>query len=219
MSYHSFDSSVKSLDSGSDSSSSDGQDSPTEDLPDPFVETMMKETNDLVVDYIGFRLRSKFRQSLLRGLPREILVPPCQPSVRATNLRNLAMNLEGQNEPLFQQICAKVDLSEFEAERNFQLIADEIFANEINWGRIVSLITFTGVVAHHFVKQERPAMVSEIIQWLLQFIRVHIITWIIKKGGWVCELFPFTTKITLFSVVKCASSMSIFKFSSWQYIC
>jgi uncharacterized membrane protein (DUF4010 family) len=61
----------------------------------------------------------------------------------------------------------------------------------VHWGRIVSLITFTGVVAHHFVEEERPEMVREVIQWLLHFIRVHLITWIIQKGGWVGELLPF----------------------------
>jgi hypothetical protein len=181
-----------SFDSCSDYSSSDSQDSPTEDYSNPFVEAFMKETEDLVVDYIGFRLRSKFRQSCLRGLPREILVPPSQPSNKAINLRNLATNLEDQHEQLFQQICFKVDLSESQAKRNFDRIAKEIFTEgNWNWGRIVSLITFIGVVSHHFVEQERPEMVCEVIQWLLQFIRVHLITWIIEKGGWVCEISSF----------------------------
>ena len=139
----------------------------------------------MVQDYIGFRLRSKFRQSCLRGLPREYLVPPSQPSAKAQKLRNLALNLESQHEQLFQQICYKVDLSQFQAHESFEEIAKEIFGTGINWGRIVSLITFTGVIAHHFIEQERPQMVSEVVEWLLDFIRVHLSKWIIEHGGWV----------------------------------
>jgi hypothetical protein len=177
-----------SFDLYSDSSSSDSQDSPTDEYSNPFDEAFMEETKDLVVDYIGFRLRSKFRQSCLRGLPREILVPPSQPSNKANNLRTLAMNLENQHVQLFQQICVRVDFSEFQAKKSFDCIAKEIFSTEVHWGRIVSLIAFTGVVAHHFVEQQRSEMVCEVIQWLLQFIRVHLITWIIKNGGWVSAL-------------------------------
>ncbi|XP_028398368.1 bcl-2-like protein 2 [Dendronephthya gigantea] len=173
-----------SFDSCSDCSSSDSQESPTEEYTEPFVKAFLKETRDLVVDYVGFRLRSKFKQSCLRGLPREILVPPVQPSNRANSLRSLAMNLESQHEQLFQQICFRVDLSDFEAQKNFNSISEEIFSNEVNWGRIVSLITFSGVVAHHFVEEERPEMVLEVIDWLLDIFRVHLIIWIIEKGGW-----------------------------------
>lgn len=177
-----------SLDSCGDFSSSDSQDSPITEYKNAFVEAFVKESNDIVNDYIGFRLRSKFRQSSLRGLPREIVVPPSQPSNKANSLRSLAINLEDQHVQLFQQICFKVDLSDFyQAKKNFESIAEEIFSTEVNWGRIVSLITFTGVVAHHFVEQERPIMVSEVIQWLLQFIRRRLIHWIIENGGWVCE--------------------------------
>lgn len=144
----------------------------------------MKDTRVLVVDYVGFRLRSKFKQSCLRGLPREYLVPPSNPSAKATNLRTLAMNLEGQHDELFQQICLKVDLSEFQAEENFRNIATEIFSTGMNWGRVVSLITFAGAVAHHFVEQERPEMVCEVVQWLCDFIRAHLVCWIIENGGW-----------------------------------
>lgn len=175
-----------SLDSCSDCLSSDSQDSPTEVYAEPFVEAFVKETRNLVVDFVGFRLRSKFEQSCLRGLPREILVPPVQPSNQASSLRALAMNLEAQHEQLFQQICFRVDLSDFQAQKNFISIAQEIFNNEVNWGRIVSLIAFAGVVAHHFVVEGRPDMVCEVIQWLLDFIREHLILWIIENGGWVC---------------------------------
>ena len=183
-----------SLGSCGDSSSSDSQDSPTEEHTNPFFVPFLKESHELVYDYIGFRLRLKFKQSCLRGLPREIVVPPSQPNAKAKNLRNLAMNLEEQHEQLFQQICFKVDLSDLQARRNFHRIAEEMFATDVNWGRIVSLITFTGVVAHHFVEQEQPEMVCELIQWLLEFIRVHLITWIIERGGWVCEHRLFNVK-------------------------
>lgn len=178
-----------SLDScDSDFSSSDGPASPTEELPHIF-EPFVKETEDLLVDYFGFRLRSKLRQSSLRGLPREYLIPPVNPSNKAIKLRNLALSLENQHEHLFKQICLKVDLSEFQAKRSFDLIAEEIFSNEIHWGRIVSLITFTGVVAHYLIEQERPEMVEELMNWLLSFVRANLMTWIIANGGWVGLVF------------------------------
>ena len=177
-----------SMDSYSDCSSSDGQESPTELCSSPFSLDVEKDTHSLIVDYIGYRLRTKFEQSRLRGLPREYLVPPKNPSVKATKLRTLAMNLEGQHDQLFKQICLKVDLSYEQAKMNFQNIAEEIFSTGLNWGRVVSLITFAGAVAHHFIEQEQPEMVCQVVQWLCEFIHVHLIHWIEGNGGWVGQM-------------------------------
>ena len=183
-----------SLDSYSDCSSSDGQESPTEIYHEPFTRELEnrtqqeKDTYDLVVSYVGYRLRTKFQQCRLRGLPREYLVPPSKPSAKALKLRTLAINLEGQHDPLFQQICLKIDLSEHRATENFRKIAQEIFTTGVNWGRIVSLITFVGVVADYYIEQEQPEMVSVVVQLLCEFMRVHLAGWITENDGWVCEM-------------------------------
>lgn len=148
-----------------------------------------KETRELVVGYIGFRLRTKFQQSRLRGLPREYLVPPSNPSAKAVNLRTLAINLESQHDQLFQQICLKIDLSGYRAKEKFQKIAQEIFTTGVNWGRIVSLITFVGVAAHRYVEREQYEMVDLLVLFLCEFMHVHLTGWIIENGGWVCEMF------------------------------
>lgn len=63
-------------------------------------------------------------------------------------------------------------------------MADEIFKDGKNWGRIVVLITFGGVVASHFVEVQRPEFVQHVARWIVLFIANKCLTWIRENGGW-----------------------------------
>ncbi|KXJ21080.1 apoptosis regulator Bcl-2 [Exaiptasia diaphana] len=144
---------------------------------------ILEESFSLTLDYISYRLRNKFDQSQLVGLPRNFLIPKT-PSTSEAKLRSLASHMEAEYPDLFETACAKLDFTPASARSTFYSVAKEIFQTGINWGRIVALFTFGGVVAHHFVENERPDMVSHIVLWIPSFIAEHLLSWIMENGGW-----------------------------------
>ena len=168
-----------------------------EDLS-PTLDTSAMSANDkdiiegafsLTLDYIAYRLRSKFEQSRLKGLPREFLIPGTA-STASSTLRSLATHMEAEHPDLFESACAKLGITPATANATFVSVAKEIFQTGTNWGRIVALFTFGGVVAHHFVETQRPEKVQHIVAWILTFIADNLLTWIRENGGWVSPSFP-----------------------------
>lgn len=130
-----------------------------------------KTARELARDYVLFKLG---KQSLSN-------------SKGATILRRLGKEIEIRHEPLLKNMCEKLDINESSAERTFQQVADEIFSNGINWGRIVVLYTFAGKIAL-FSTQHDLQLTEDIIRWTGDYV-ASLSEWIIKAGGWVSKDF------------------------------
>ena len=139
----------------------------------------------LTLDYISYRLRSKFEQNKLSGLPRRFLIPQTPTNTSSSTLRKLATLMEAEHPDLFESLCTTLGITPVTAYPTFVGVAQEIFQAGTNWGRIVALFTFGGVVAHHFVETQRPEMVQQIVEWIVAFIADNLLTWIRENGGWV----------------------------------
>lgn len=146
---------------------------------------IIEEGFALTLDYISYRLRSKFEQSRLKGLPRQFLIPQTPTNTSASTLRKLATLMEAEHPDLFESLCTTLGITPVTAYPTFVGVAQEIFQAGTNWGRIVALFTFGGVVAHHFVETQRPEMVQRIVEWIVSFIADNLLTWIRENGGWV----------------------------------
>ena len=147
---------------------------------------IIDEAFPLASDYIFYRLGRKFDQSKLKNLPRQFLtLVPRNPSTLAEKLRGLATHMEAEYPDLFESACSKLEIVPATASPTFNSVAKEIFQTGINWGRIVALFTFGGVVAHHFVEMERPEMVRDVVEWIVCFIADHLLPWMRENDGWV----------------------------------
>lgn len=156
--------------------------SPTSEMS-RYDRDIMKEAFSLTLDYISYRLRSKFEQNKLSGLPRDFLIPQ-SPINASSTLRKLATHMEAEHPDLFESLCTTLGITPATARPTFVGVAQEIFQAGTNWGRIVALFTFGGVVAHHFVKTQRPEMVPCVGEWIVSFIEHNLLTWIRENGGW-----------------------------------
>lgn len=158
---------------------------------------IIEDSFALGLDYISYRLRNKFEQSKLGGLPRQFLIPQTPTSTSSSTLRKLATIMEAEHPDLFESLCTTLGITPVSAHPTFVGVAQEIFQAGTNWGRIVSLFTFGGVVAHHFVETQRPEMVQHILEWIVSFIADNLLTWIRENGGWVSLILVFFYKIVL----------------------
>lgn len=156
-----------------------------------FEKEIIEDSFALALDYISYRLRNKFEQNKLGGLPRQFLIPQTPTSTSSSTLRKLATIMEAEHPDLFESLCTTLGITPVSAHPTFVGVAQEIFQAGINWGRIVSLFTFGGVVAHHFVETQRPEMVQHILEWIVSFIADNLLTWIRENGGWVSLIVVF----------------------------
>ena len=104
----------------------------------------------------------------------------------ATLLRKLSKEIEKKHEPLFKNMCDRLNLNERTVDQTFLDIADEILGKDINWGRIVALYTFAGRVTVYF--DEHDVQIGDEIAVCLGNYVAGKSEWIRKAGGWVSEL-------------------------------
>ena len=142
-------------------------------------------TSSLVYYYIPFRLRTKLPHSMLAGLPRDFLIPPSNPSELQSLLAKLCLEIEEEHSQFFDDISRKLSITIENARSTFMSVAKEIIADGINWGRVISIFTFTGVLCDHFMVQKQPQVVLEVSSALCSFLNEHVMPWINKNGGWV----------------------------------
>ena len=103
----------------------------------------------------------------------------------------LSEELECKHDMLLKSMCNRLNINADNAYKTFCEIAEEIFKDDINWGRLVVLYTFAAKLAVHCKSCKMDNMIEKIIQWLGTFVARKQI-WIKEKGhGWVSSEFYF----------------------------
>ncbi|CAL8351854.1 unnamed protein product [Merluccius merluccius] len=70
------------------------------------------------------------------------------------------------------------------AQDVFMRVARSIFAEGINWGRVVALFHLAYRLIYKALTTNHIENIRVIISWVLQFIREQLRTWIAQQGGW-----------------------------------
>ncbi|KAM4602627.1 apoptosis regulator BAX [Polymixia lowei] len=70
------------------------------------------------------------------------------------------------------------------AQDVFMTVARSIFADGINWGRVVALFHLAYRLIYKALTTNHLENIKIIISWVLQFIREKLYTWILQQGGW-----------------------------------
>ena len=147
-------------------------------------------TQSLVQYSIAFYLRSKVTDhSLLAELPETYQIPRRNPTDLQSLIAKLCIDTKNQNNEFFEMIPTKLApvLTEERFKSTFLSIAKQMINEEgLNWGRIISLFTFAGVLSQFFIENKQPLLVVEISTLLTDFINENenIMPWIISNGGW-----------------------------------
>lgn len=105
-------------------------------------------------------------------------------SQTAATLRRLADEIELQYPSLLNHLCNKLNISRSTAYKTFEEIAGEVFADGVNWGRIVALYAFGGKLAVYCDQHNMQDLVDLVTVWVGKFIG-SLSDWIEKEGGWV----------------------------------
>ena len=172
------------------------------------VDDASVSTSKLVLFYIAYRLTRRLDKSKLISLPEKYHRASENPSDFELNLVNLCLEIEKSYAHEFHSMADQLDVSTANVKEDFYVIAGETLQGGITWGRILSLITFTGVLSDHLVLTNRMHMVADITDILTSFLNERIGSWVNGRGGWVRKKFVFDT----FSK---SMSYCIFTVESW----
>lgn len=129
--------------------------------------------------------------------------PPCK-SMEAvkTALRDSADEFELLFTQAFSDLSSQLDVTPDTAYQSFKSVMDELFKDGVNWGRIVGLFAFGGVLCVECVEKNMSELVSRIADWMTMYLDEHISPWIQSQGGWVSRQGMALTFKFIYGLVK-----------------
>ncbi|XP_044076371.1 bcl-2-like protein 1 [Siniperca chuatsi] len=101
-------------------------------------------------------------------------------------LRDSANEFELLFTQAFSDLSSQLDITPDTAYHSFKSVMDEVFKDGVNWGRIVGLFAFGGVLCVECVEKDMSELVSRIADWMTMYLDEHISPWIQSQGGWDC---------------------------------
>ena len=102
----------------------------------------------------------------------------------ASTMRRISDELEEKHTTLLNNMCNQLNSQHGSTHTKFVQVADEVFHDGVNWGRIVAVFTFGAKLAEHYERIGAQENVEEVIEWIGSYIS-SLSDWIHNHGGWV----------------------------------
>ncbi|XP_061908604.1 bcl-2-like protein 1 [Entelurus aequoreus] len=99
-------------------------------------------------------------------------------------LRDSANEFELRYAHAFSDLHNQLHITPATAYQSFENVMDEVFRDDVNWGRIVGLFAFGGALCVECMEKEMSHLVGRIIEWMTVYLDLHIQPWIESQGGW-----------------------------------
>lgn len=130
-----------------------------------------EEARNLAHDLVSYRIG--------KGTP-----PPTR---AAAILRRLSDELEDRHSVVLSSMCNRLNVVNGSAQTKFVQVADEVFRDGVNWGRIVAIFAFGAKLAQYCMGNGLQQDIDEIIAWVGNYIST-LSPWICAHGGWVSRI-------------------------------
>lgn len=99
-------------------------------------------------------------------------------------LQKIADQVAEERREQLEEICFELQISKDNIKETFDTMVDEIFADEIKWGRIVTFIAFSGALAGYCADHSLRDLIQSIIDWTESVMQKQLAGWISSHGGW-----------------------------------
>lgn len=102
-------------------------------------------------------------------------------------LREAGDELESLYRPDLAEMTKRLRATPVGAEqRRFSAVADELFRDGVNWGRVVAFFEFGAMVCVQCAPDaERSACAENVARWMAEYLNGPLHGWIQENGGWV----------------------------------
>ena len=112
-------------------------------------------------------------------------------------LHHLAGNLADERQRQFEDILDRLQLTNDNLSETYQTIVTEIFRDDVNWGRVLAFLVFSGSLAVYCAQQSMEERVGEVISWTEDDMQRTVSSWIMKQGGWAAFVEHFDDSWTI----------------------
>ncbi|KAI9517803.1 hypothetical protein JOQ06_009017 [Pogonophryne albipinna] len=148
-------------------------------IDDPILEQGAVVLRAYVIERINAEEPSRHVSSEhLGGRPNEQQDPHVKEVVQQLLKIADEMNRNAELQRLINQVQANC------AQDIFMKVAQNIFADGINWGRVVALFHLAYRLIHKALTTNHLENIRTIIGWVLQVIREQLYSWLVQQGGW-----------------------------------
>ncbi|XP_059801102.1 apoptosis regulator Bcl-2-like isoform X3 [Hypanus sabinus] len=115
-------------------------------------------------------------------------------------LREVGDSFERQYQQEFADIALQMRFEPDTARRRFEAVAEELFRDGVNWGRVVAFFVFGGTLCVESIKRrDMASLVDSIAAWMTAYLDGSLTDWIRANGDWA---FPVKQKHTIESMEK-----------------
>uniref|UniRef100_A0A4W3HHG3 BCL2 apoptosis regulator n=1 Tax=Callorhinchus milii TaxID=7868 RepID=A0A4W3HHG3_CALMI len=170
-----------------------------------YTETMSYESRELVFHYLYYRVSRHgyvWEEALgsAADSPHTSTPPAPAPAPAPASaaleklhrvLREVGDSFERQYQQEFADIALQMRFEPDGARSRFDAVAEELFRDGINWGRIVAFFVFGGTLCVESCKRRDMApLVDSIAAWMTAYLDSSLANWISANGDWVCAGHP-----------------------------
>ncbi|XP_052398839.1 apoptosis regulator Bcl-2 [Carassius gibelio] len=99
-------------------------------------------------------------------------------------LREAGDEIERMYQREFEEISHRFIFSTNTTQRRFLAVAEELFKDGVNWGRIIAFFEFGGTMCVESVNREMASQVDNIAHWMTDYLNGPLENWIEENGGW-----------------------------------
>lgn len=112
-------------------------------------------------------------------------------------LREAGDELESVYRPDLAEMTRRLRAISVGAEqRSFAAVADELFRDGVNWGRVVAFFEFGAMVCVQCAPDaERGACAENVARWMAEYLNGPLNGWIQENGGWVRHCVTSSTRV------------------------
>lgn len=100
-------------------------------------------------------------------------------------LREVGDSFERQYQQEFADIALQIRFEPDTARHRFDAVAEELFRDGVNWGRVVAFFVFGGTLCVESIKRrDMAALVDSIAAWMTAYLDSSLTDWIRANGDW-----------------------------------
>ena len=92
-----------------------------------------------------------------------------------------------ENGDEMRQLSTVLNISDDHLYSSYQAMAQSALGSDVRWGRIVALMTFTGIVAVRLVDVGEVDKLESVLGWERTILIENCYDWITSCGGWVSQ--------------------------------
>lgn len=109
-------------------------------------------------------------------------------------LREAGDELESVYRPDLAEMTKRLRATPLGTEqRRFTAVADELFSDGVNWGRVLAFLEFGAMVCVQCAPDaDRSACAENVARWMAEYLNGPLNGWIQENGGWVRHCFTTT---------------------------